>query len=160
MMQVDVPTTFATSLSCVPAPIASQCASNAPTGIGIPARNPNFSAQYGDSVPVILSEVSYCPASFARTPDSSGSNFTKNSSEGSPPRSACHSHLCPIAQMLRFALLGSVTPHNVAATMSQCSNALANSPRLSGLWRSQWSSFANPHSEEYTPPHHRIASNP
>src|ERR1035437_4152934 len=36
--------------------------------------------------------------------------------------------------------LGSMTPHSVAATMSQCSNAEANWLRFSGLWRSQWSS--------------------
>ena len=40
MMHVDVPTTFTTSPSLHPAPIASQCASNAPTGIGISAFNP------------------------------------------------------------------------------------------------------------------------
>src|ERR1039457_4213511 len=42
MMHVDVPTTLTTSPSLTPAPIASQCASNAPTGIGMPARSPNF----------------------------------------------------------------------------------------------------------------------
>ena len=44
MTHVDVPTTFTTSPSRMLEPIASQCASNAPTGIGIPARNPSFSA--------------------------------------------------------------------------------------------------------------------
>jgi hypothetical protein len=36
MTQVAVPTTLTTSPSAMPAPIASQCASKAPTGIGIP----------------------------------------------------------------------------------------------------------------------------
>ena len=44
MMQVDVPTTFTTSPRRTPAPMASQCASNAPTGIGMPARSPSFAA--------------------------------------------------------------------------------------------------------------------
>ena len=46
-MHVEVPTTLTTSPSCAPAPIASQCASNAPTGIGMPARRPSFSAHCG-----------------------------------------------------------------------------------------------------------------
>src|SRR5947199_3838245 len=61
MMQVEVPTTLTTSPSLAPAPMASQCASNAPTGIGIPGRSPSFSAQCGDNVPAILSEVAYSP---------------------------------------------------------------------------------------------------
>ena len=44
MMQVEVPTTFTTSPVRAPAPMASQCASNAPTGMGIPCFNPNFFA--------------------------------------------------------------------------------------------------------------------
>ena len=51
MMQVDVPTTLTTSSVPHPAPIASQCASNAPTGIGIPGFRPSFSAHSADSVP-------------------------------------------------------------------------------------------------------------
>ena len=42
MMQVEVPTTLTTSPSRHPAPMASQCASNAPTGIGMPARKPEL----------------------------------------------------------------------------------------------------------------------
>ena len=49
-------------------------------------------------------------------------------------------------------------PHSTAATMSQCSSAVTSLPRLSGLWRSQCSSFEKPHSEEYTPPHQSMAS--
>ena len=71
---------------------------------------------------------------------------------------AFHIHLWPIAHVLRFTFFGSVMPHSVAATMSQCSNAETNSSRLSGLCRSQCSSFENPHSDEYTPPHHSTAS--
>ncbi len=51
-------------------------------------------------------------------------------------------------------------PASVAATMSQFSKALAKADRLSGLWRNQCSSLANPHSAEYTPPHQSIAANP
>ena len=40
-------------------------------------------------------------------------------------------------------------PHRTAATMSQCSNAVAIASRFAGLCRSQCSSFAKPHSDEY-----------
>ena len=158
MMQVEVPMTFTMSSVRQPAPTASQCASKAPTGIGIPGFNPSFSAQNGESVPAICSEVAYSPCNFSRTPLSSGSTFARNSSGGRPPSFAFHSHLCPIAQMLRFTFLGSVMPQRVAATMSQCSKAETNWPRFSGLCRSQCSSFENPHSDEYTPPHHSMTS--
>ena len=72
----------------------------------------------------------------------------RNSSGGRPPRARFHIHLWPMAQTLRFTFFGSVMPQSVAATMSQCSKAEANCPRLSGLWRSQCSSLENPHSEE------------
>ena len=45
MMQVEVPTTFTTSPTRQPAPMASQWASKAPTGIGMPACRPSRSAQ-------------------------------------------------------------------------------------------------------------------
>src|SRR5437016_8641889 len=114
--------------------------------------SPSLSAQQGESLPAIWSELRYSPSNFSRTPVSSGSTLIKNSSGGKPPSFAFHSHLCPMAQMLRFTCFASVMPHNVAATMSQCSNAETNSERLAGLWRSQCSSLENPHSEEYTPP--------
>lgn len=57
IVQVAVPTTFTTSPSAIPAPIASQCASNAPTGIGIPARSPIFAAHSALRCPAILSDV-------------------------------------------------------------------------------------------------------
>ena len=51
MMQVEVPTTLTTSPSRHPAPRASQWASNAPTGIGMPGRRPNSEAHSGDRWP-------------------------------------------------------------------------------------------------------------
>ena len=132
-MQVDVPTTLTTSPSFAPAPIASQWASNAPTGIGIPARSPSFCAHSEDKVPAILSEVAYSPCNFVRTPLSRGSTFARKLSGGRPPSAGFHIHLCPIAQTLRFACAGFLIPQSVAATMSQCSNALANFSRFSGL---------------------------
>ena len=39
----------------------------------------------------------------------------------------------PIAQMLRDTCAGSVMPQSTAATMSQCSSAVAKRARLSGL---------------------------
>ncbi len=148
MMQVEVPTTFTTSPVRAPAPTASQCASNAPTGIGIPARSPSFCAHSGASCPASLSLVAYCPCNFARTPLSSGSTCTKKSSAGRPPSESFHIHLWPIAQIERGASAGSSIPQRTAAIMSQCSNALAKRGRFSGLWRSQCSSLENPHSEE------------
>jgi hypothetical protein len=53
MMQVEVPMTFTMSSVRQPAPIASQCASNAPTGMGIPALSPSFSAHWGERWPAI-----------------------------------------------------------------------------------------------------------
>ena len=53
MMQVEVPMTFTMSSVRQPAPMASQCASNAPTGMGIPAFNPSLPAQKAVSLPAI-----------------------------------------------------------------------------------------------------------
>ena len=72
----------------------------------------------------------------------------RKSSGGNPPFDSLHSHLCPIAHTDRGTFSALVSPESTAATMSQCSSAVANRPRLSGLWRSQWSSLANPHSDE------------
>ena len=57
MMQVEVPITLTTSPRRTPAPIASQCASKAPTGIGMPARSPSRSAHAAVRRPAIASEV-------------------------------------------------------------------------------------------------------
>ena len=54
MMHVDVPTTFTTSPACTPAPIASQWASNAPTGIGMPSRKTEPGRPLGGEVPATL----------------------------------------------------------------------------------------------------------
>jgi hypothetical protein len=56
--------------------------------------------------------------------------------------------LWPIAHTLRGTRDASAMPHRTAATMSQCSSAVTNSSRLSGLWRSQCSNFEKPHSDE------------
>ena len=61
--------------------------------------------------------------------------------------------------MPRFSSLTVVMPASVAATMSQCSSTVTILSRLSGLCRSQCSSFEKPHSCEYTPPHQSIPSN-
>ena len=92
--------------------------------------------------------VAYTPPILARTPASSGSTATRKSSGGRPPSCSFHIHLCPMAQMLRGTAAGSLMPHRTAAAMSQCSSAVAMRSRLAGLWRSQCSSLAQPHSEE------------
>ena len=53
MMQVEVPMTLTTSPRPTPAPTASQWASSAPTGIGMPGDNPSRSAHEGLSRPAI-----------------------------------------------------------------------------------------------------------
>src|SRR6266702_334828 len=63
----------------------------------MPGLSPSLSAQQGESVPAIWSEVAYSPSNFSRTPVSSGSTFVRNSSGGKPPSLAFQSHLCPIA---------------------------------------------------------------
>ena len=148
MMHVDVPITLTTSPSRTPAPIASQCASNAPTGIGMPARSPILDAHSGARCPASLSEVAKRPEIFSRTPASSGSTAVRKPSDGRPPSAALHIHLWPMAHTLRGTCSGSVIPHSTAATMSQCSSAVTNRPRMSGLCLSQCSSFENPHSDE------------
>ena len=157
MMHVEVPTTFTTSPVPPPAPIASQCASNAPTGIGIPAFNPSFSAHSAVSVPAIVARC-VSPVQFFAHIRQERIDVVRNFSDGNPPSAEFHIHLCPIAQIDRGAFAGSVIPHSTAATMSQCSSALANFSRLSGLFRSQCSSFEKPHSDEYVPPHQSITS--
>src|SRR5262249_26767435 len=126
--------------------------------MGIPPRKPSFSAQTRSRCPASLSLVSYLPFSLSRTPLSNGSTDARNSSGGSPPKELFHIHLCPIAQTERGTVEASVCPQSTAATMSQCSNALTNCERFSGLWRSQCKSFENPHSDEYVPPHHSMTS--
>ena len=154
MMHVEVPTTFTISSVRQPAPIASQCASKAPTGIGMPAFRPSFSAQSGGKRSGNLVGRRHFAFQFFPHSRQQRIHFAQERSDGRPPRAGFHSHLWPMAQTLRFTFLGSVMPHSVAATMSQCSNAETNSERFAGLCRSQCSSFEKPHSEEYTPPHH------
>ena len=95
--------TLTTSPSRTPAPMASQCASNAPTGIGMPAAsqasppNPARGGRQFDR----RCDIARC--SFSRMPSSSGSTATRNSSGGSPPSDSFHSHLWPMAQTLRGA---------------------------------------------------------
>ena len=67
------------------------------------------------------------------TPPSSGSTAARNSSGGKPPQRGFHSHLWPMAQTLRVTPRGSVMPQSVAATMSQCSSAVAKRVALVGI---------------------------
>ena len=57
MMQVEVPTTLTTSPIRTPAPMASQWASKAPTGMGMPGRSPSLAAHSGERCPAIWSLV-------------------------------------------------------------------------------------------------------
>ena len=87
MMQVDVPTTFTTSPSRQPAPIASQCASNAPTGIGMPARSPIFSAHSAQDGRQACPTSRYSPAILSRIPSNSGSTSTETPAAAARPTS-------------------------------------------------------------------------
>ena len=134
MMQVEVPTTLTTSPSRQPAPMASQWASNAPTGMGMPARRPSLVGPLcGERWPARWSEVRYSPPSFSRMPSKSGSSLERKDCGGRPPHLGFHIHLWPMAQTLRLTLAGSVTPHSVAATMSQCSKAEAKLVAFVGI---------------------------
>ena len=53
MMQVEVPTTLTTSPSRQPAPMASQWASKAPTGMGMPAWRPSSAAHFWERWPAM-----------------------------------------------------------------------------------------------------------
>ena len=114
----------------------------------MPGSRPRRSAHAGARCPASVSEVAKCPVILARTPASTGSTPVRKASSGRPPQAGFHIHLWPMAHTLRGTWAGSVMPHSVAATMSQCSSAVTNRLRLSGLCRSQWSSLEKPHSEE------------
>ena len=121
-----MPITLTTSPSLIPAPIASQWASNAPTGIGIDCLIPNLAAQSGLNFPAILKEAAYSPDILSRTPANNGSTFVRKDSEGKPSSSSTHIHLCPAAQILLFISPTLFAPHNNPTIKSQCSNELLN----------------------------------
>ena len=104
-MQVEVPTTLTTSPSRTPAPMASQCASKAPTGMGMPARRPSFSAHSAREVAgdLVGGLVAAGRVSRARR-RAADRHAARNSSGGKPPSAAFHIHLWPMAQMLRGTL--------------------------------------------------------
>src|ERR1039458_2472518 len=104
-----------------------------------PSREHLLNIEYYSDIPKIL-----CYSPLMGNP----ATFIRKLSGGRPPSCRFHSHLCPMAQTLRFTFLGSVMPQSVAATMSQCSNAETNSVRAAGLWRSQCRSLEKPHSDE------------
>ena len=121
-MQVEVPTMLTTSPRAAPAPRASQWASKAPTGIGMPGLRPMRSAHSGERVPAMcvgggVGALQLC----RRSHRAAGRRRSRKSSGGKPPSDSFHIHLWPIAQTLRVTLAGSLMPQSVAATMSQFS---------------------------------------
>ena len=141
MMQVEVPTTLTTSPRRTPAPMASQCASNAPTGIGMPARSPSFSAHSGERWPAIWSEVCVAAGQFLAHAGEQRIDGGQKSSGGKPPRRGVPHPLVAHGADAARNVGGIVDAaerrrHHVA--MLQRGGEAA---RLSGLWRSQWSSF-------------------
>jgi hypothetical protein len=106
-MQVEVPITLTTSPRRMLAPMASQCASKAPVGMGMPARGraspPTAGLRDGRRS---CRRWRSARAILSRTPASSGSTAVRNSSGGRPPQSGFHIHLWPMAQMLRGNSVG------------------------------------------------------
>ena len=98
-----------------------------------PGLQSHLRAHFSESVPAMESEVRYSPPILSRIPSKSGSTLERNDCGGRPFHFGFHIHLCPMAQMLRFTLAGSVTPESVAATMSQCSSAVAKRCALLGI---------------------------
>ena len=134
MMQVEVPTTLTMSSVRQPAPMASQCASKAPTGIGMPALRPSFSAQCGERRPGDLVGSRVFAVEFFANAGEQRIDLGQELFAAAGRRvSAFHIHLWPMAQTLRFAFRGSVMPQSVAATMSQCSKAETNFARCVGV---------------------------
>ena len=134
MMQVEVPTTLTTSPSRTPAPMASQCASKAPTGMGMPAleaelRRPLGREAAGDLVGGGVAAVRAWRARRRAadrrrpgTPPAAARPASRSTSTCGPWRRRC-------AGPRR----GSVMPQSTAATMSQCSSAVAMRSRLAGV---------------------------
>ena len=131
MMQVDVPTTFTTSPSLTPAPMASQCASKAPTGMGMPARRPSFSAHSRRQLPGDLVRGRVPARQLRAHARQQRIDAARNSSGGSPPSAAFHIHLWPMAQTLRRTCCRA--PSFRTASPPPCRNArsLTKLPRAS-----------------------------
>ena len=133
MMQVEVPITLTMSSVRQPAPIASQCASKAPTGNRNAWLEPEF---VGPDTPTTSGDLirrGVFALQFLANTREQRIHFYQKSLRRQAAQLGFHSHLWPIAQTLRLTFLGSVMPQSVAATMSQCSKAETNSRRLSGL---------------------------
>ena len=106
MMQVDVPTTFTMSSVRQPAPIASQCASKAPTGIGIPGLQSQLLRPVRRQRSRDLLGCGVLAIQLFADSASSGSTFTRNSPAEARPVARFHIHLWPMAQTLRFTFSG------------------------------------------------------
>ena len=134
MMQVEVPTTLTTSPRRTPAPMASQWASKAPTGIGMPARRPSFAAHSGERWPAMLVRGCVAPADLGADAgeqriDAGEELFGRQAAQRGVP----HPLVAHGADAARDAAAGSVMPQRVAATMSQCSRAVAKRGALFGV---------------------------
>ncbi len=95
-------------------PIASQCASNAPTGTGMPARRPKRLRPTRAPVPGQMVAGGIRAAQLgAHAPASSGSTAARKSSGGSPPSSAIpHPLVAHGADAALQPVYGSVMPHS------------------------------------------------
>jgi len=88
--QVEVPMIFTMVRSVMRPPTAPMCASNAPAATTAPAGMPSFFAHSAVTPPALTSAVCVSVYRRARSPRRTGSTFTRNSSGGRPPHSACH----------------------------------------------------------------------
>ncbi len=120
-MQVDVPMTLTTSPRRMLAPMASQWASNAPVGMGMPASQtkdagPLFRQVAGDLVGGFIATRDLVAYAGEERVNGGQKLFRRQPS----PLRVPHPLVARMAQMLRGISLGSVMPQSVAATMSQC----------------------------------------
>ena len=134
MMQVEVPITFTTSPSFTPAPMASQCASNAPTGIGIPGAQPKFAGPLLRQVPGDLIGGGVAPVQlFADAREQRIDCHQKVFRRQAAERFVPHPLVAHGANAAPALGDGSVMPQRTAATISQCSKAEAKLVALLGI---------------------------
>ena len=116
-MHVEVPITFTTSPSFTPAPIASQCASNAPTGIGMPGRKPSFAAHSSERLPGNRVRRLVLPAQFAANAfEQRIDRYQKSFGRKSTERLIPHPLVAHRANAARRFRPRCVIPHKTVAT--------------------------------------------
>ena len=126
-MQVEVPMTLTTSPRRMLAPMASQWASNAPTGMGMPAERPRLRGPLG-----VRGGRRSCRRwrsgrrSCRGRRRAAGRCWRGTLPAAGRPSAGSTSTCGPWRRCCGGFRVGSVMPQSVAATMSQCSSAVTN----------------------------------